>query len=299
MPKEFDVVIYNPPFTDTQKQGGKYTTDTTRSLVERLQSIKTTLEKRDPAAATALGKRSIQPFFTPLATGLLSKENGKLAKVIPATVCTAENARTQRQYLANNFHIEMVVTSHDPKRVNFSENTSIHECLVIGRRSENNDKPTRFIQLTAYPNNVKQAEQLIDKIHSGDAGELYSETLWPADKIRAGDWSPVQWFNPDLAQAADEIGDLPKMIAAGNIGSIDHNEVAFRLTFDYVAGSGSDAFCTIAEGIMQTIQATPESKATPKSGKERKAATLWKEKASRLLITSRFSTTQQSAVGYL
>ena len=193
----------------------------------------------------------------------------------------------------------MVVTSHDPKRINFSENTSIHECLVIGRRSENNDKPTRFIQLAAYPNNVKQAEQLIDEIHSGDAGELYSETLWPADKIRAGDWSPVQWFNPDLAQAADEIGDLPKMIAAGNIGSIDHNEVAFRLTFDYVAGSGSDAFCTIAEGIMQTIQATPESKATPKSGKERKAATLWKEKASRLLITSRFSTTSSRLLAIL
>ncbi len=168
IPEEFDAVIYNPPFTDTSKQGTRYADATTKALGNRLQFIKTTLEQRDPAAATAIGKMSIQPFFTPLVNNLLSKENGTLAKIIPATVCTAENARAQRQYLANNFHIEMVVTSHDPKRINFSENTSIHECLVIGRRSVGNDQPTRFIQLTAYPNNVKEAEALIDKINSGE-----------------------------------------------------------------------------------------------------------------------------------
>jgi len=81
------------------------------------------------------------------------------------------------------------------------------------------------------------------------------------------------------------------MIVADNICSVDHNEVAFRLNFDYVVGGGDDAFCTISHDIMQTIQAKPESKATPKPGKERKAETLWRGKASRLLITSRFRTT--------
>ena len=290
MPHEFSVMIYNPPFTDTQKQARKFTPATMDAMTERLQFIKSTLEERDPAAAKAVGKRSIQPFFTPLTTRLLSKDRGKLAKIIPTTVCIAENARTQRQYLANNFHIEMVVTSHDSKRVNFSENTSINECLVIGRRSADNDKPTRFIQLVAYPNTVKEVEALIEKIQSGDAGKLYSETLWQADRMRDGDWTPVQWFNSNLARAADEITNSPTMIVADKICSVDHNEVAFRLTFDYATG-GDDAFCTIAEDIMQTIQAKPESKATPKKDKERRAATLWKEKASRLLVTSRLSTT--------
>ena len=290
MPHEFSVMIYNPPFTDTQKQARKFTPATMDAMTERLQFIKSTLEERDPAAAKAVGKRSIQPFFTPLTTRLLSKDRGKLAKIIPTTVCIAENARTQRQYLANNFHIEMVVTSHDSKRVNFSENTSINECLVIGRRSADNDKPTRFIQLVAYPNTVKEVEVLIEKIQSGDAGKLYSETLWQADRMRDGDWTPVQWFNSNLARAADEITNSPTMIVADKICSVDHNEVAFRLTFDYATG-GDDAFCTIAEDIMQTIQAKPESKATPKKDKKRRAATLWKEKASRLLITSRFRTT--------
>jgi len=111
------------------------------------------------------------------------------------------------------------------------------------------------------------------------------------DGVDATAMPPVQWFNPNLAHAANEINALPKLISAGDICLADHNEVAFRLTFDYVAGDGDDAFCTISHDIMQTIQAKPESKATPKPGKERKAETLWREKASRFLIASRFSTT--------
>ena len=170
IPGKFDVVIYNPPFTDTQKQGSKYTAATTRAMGERLIYIKSTLDQRDPKAAIAVGKRTIQPFFTPLTNGLLSAEKGKLAKIIPATACTSQNARTQRQYLANNFHIEMVVTSHDPKHVNFSYSTDIHECLVIGKRNLDKDQPTRFIQFAAYPKDVKETETLIDAIQNNAGG---------------------------------------------------------------------------------------------------------------------------------
>ncbi len=289
MPKEFDAVIYNPPFTETLNQSKKYTEQTKNAMATRLQYIKASLGERDLAAEKAIGKRSIQPFFTPLTTGLLSKNKGKLAKIIPATACTAKNARTQRQYLADNFHIEMVVTSHDPKRINFSENTSIHECLVIGKRSAHNDKPTRFIQLATYPNSVKEAEALIDKIQNGDAGGLYSETPWSAEKMRAGDWSPVQWFKSNLAHTAGEINALPKMIEIGDICLL-RNPIAVRLNFDYERSDDGDAFCTIAEGIMQTMQAKPESKAMPKIGKEDKALSC-REKATCFLITQRFRTT--------
>ena len=297
MPEKFDAVIYNPPFTDTQKQGRKYTPATVRAMGKRLQYIKATLDQRDPKAAVALGKRSIRPFFTPLTNGLLSAEKGKLAKIIPATACTSENGRTERQYIANNFNIEMVVTSHDPKHVNFSENTSIHECLVVGSRNPDKDQPTRFIQLAAYPKDVKETETLIDAIqnNAGGGGGGYTETLWAANKMRAGNWSPVQWFNPHLAHTAEEINFLPQLIIASNMCSVDHNEVAFRLTYDYGANDRNtgdrEVFCTIAEDKMQTIQAKPESRATPKSGKEQKAVTLWSKRSSRFLITSRFSTT--------
>ena len=290
-PKKFDVVIYNPPFTDTNKQGRKYTTANTKALTERLQFIKTTLAHRDPAAAKAVGRGSIRPYFTPLTSGLLSKDKGKLAKIIPATACTSENGRAERQYIANNFHIEMVVTSHDPKRINFSENTSIHECLVIGKRSANYDQPTRFIQLVAYPNNVKEAETLIDKIQSGDAGESYSETLWPAEKMRAGDWTPVQWFNANLVHAAGEINKLSSLIAIGDICVQDYRERGMRIFVDKSRSENGNAFCTINNDIMQTINAKPETKATPRPGYEAQADAKLFAKASCFLVALRFRTT--------
>ncbi len=290
-PFNLDAVIYNPPFTETVNQSKKYTAQTKKAMTDRLRLIKETLKQQDPATANALSQRTIGPFFTPLTTGLLSKDKGKLAKIIPATACVSENGRAERQYIANNFHIEMVVTSHDPKRINFSENTSIHECLVIGKRSENKSKPTRFIQLVKYPDDVKAAERLIEKIHSGEGGDLYSETVWAADKMRAGDWTPVQWYNPELARIAGAIDTLPKLIISDDAHSLTDNPTSVMVNFVYTPDSKGNAFCTIAENIMKSIQAKPESKATPKKGKKRKADAIWKDKKYRLLITSRFSTT--------
>ena len=184
----------------------------------------------------------------------------------------------------------MVVTSHDPKRVNFSENTSIHECLVIGRRNEDNEKPTRFIQLTAYPNNIKQAEELIDKIQSSEAGELFTETLWTADKMRAGDWTPVQWFNSNLVTAAEEIDSLPLLAMSDQICVWDFRQRGLPIFFDKTLSENGNAFCTINKDVMQTINAKPETLATPKNGYEKEAANLW-SKASSVLVASRFSTT--------
>ena len=108
--------------------------------------------------------------------------------------------------------------------------------------------------------------------------------------MRAGNWTPVQWFNPRLARTADEINALPRLIVAGDTYPMTDNPTAVMINFDYARSDDGNAFCTIAEDTMQTIQAEPESKATPKSGKEHKAANAW-TKATRFLITMRFSTT--------
>ena len=190
----------------------------------------------------------------------------------------------------------MVVTSHDPKRINFSENTNIHECLVIGKRNKNHDKPTRFIQLATFPNNAKQAEKIIDEIQNGN-GESYSETLWSADKVRDGNWSPVQWFNSKLARIADEMDDLPKLTSINETCSLSNAPISVRVNFSYKRSDDGNAFCTIGEDVMQTINAKPESKATPVEGKEDKAANVW-EKATRFLIAARFSTTSSRLLSF-
>ena len=291
MPEAFDVVIYNPPFTDTNKQGRRYSENTVRAMVERLQFIKNELERNDPKAVKAIATGSIGKYFTPLTNRLAKKANGVFGEIVPATGCTSENGKAERQYRANHFHIEMVVSSHDPKRINFSENTSIHECLVLGKRRTNNDQPTRFIQLVAYPNNVKEAETLIDAIHSGEAGELYSETLWPAEKMRAGDWTPVQWFNAGLVHAAEEINKLSSLIAIGDICVQDYREQGMRIFVDKSRSENGNAFCTINKDIMQTINSKPETKATPRPGYEAQADAKLFAKASCFLVALRFSTT--------
>ena len=288
IPSKFQAVIYNPPFTDTGKQGRKYAENVTRAMTSRLQSIKSDLEKHEPDIAQSIGKGSIQPYFTPLARNLLS--DGKLAKIIPATVCTSENARAQRKYLAANYHIETVVTSHDPRHVNFSENTSIHECLVIGTRNENNSLPTRFIQLAKYPNEIKAAEQLLDAIQSGESDSWYGETVWPAKKMWAGDWSPVQWFNSKLPGVVNEINSLPRLIKSEKVCDWEFRQRGLTIFFDKTPAENGNAFCTINQDVMQTINAKPETKATPRVEHKDGAKRLW-AKASHLLVACRFRTT--------
>jgi len=195
VPEEYDAVVFNPPFTDTQKQAKRYSAATTRAMRERLLSIRTDLEKRDSESAKAIAKRSIRPFFTPLATRL-SKNRGKLAKVVPVTTCTSENGRAERQYIADNFHVEMVVTSHDPKHVNFSENTAVHECLLIGKRGAGNDKPTRFIQLAEYPGDVNAADQLIAAIENGDGVDMTYGTPPPRENCAFSDSGKGRFAGP-------------------------------------------------------------------------------------------------------
>jgi len=288
MPENFDVVIYNPPFTDTSLQGGRFNKETKKAMRERLLYVKGRVEKSDPESARAITKGSVGSYFTPLTKRLLTAD-GTLATVAPATFCISENARAQRQYIAANFHVEMVVTSHDPKVVSFSENTSIHECLVIARRGGKRDAPTRFIQLARYPRNVTEADALLAAIESGDAGELYAETFWDAAKVRAGDWTPVQWFNPALAKLAGEIANYDKLIGAENY-SFEPHDRRVRDAFIHERNDNGNIFCTIAEDVMQTIVAVPETEATPKPRKEKYAAHLWR-KADHVLVASRFRTT--------
>lgn len=121
---------------------------------------------------------------------------------------------------------------------------------------------------------------------------LFTETTWPADKVQAGNWSPVQWFDPRLAEAAEQIEALPGLRLAKEICPVSYMGRQFRATFDYEVGQGKrpNAFCTIAEDVMQTMEARPETEGRARKGRERQAEKAFTS-GTRLLITSRFSTT--------
>ncbi len=146
-----DLVIMNPPFTNNVKRGRQYTSEQVRQMQQYELSLRDHLSQSDHEAGQVVNVNSVSTFFTPLADRLLrdpyageegtdspSDRNGTtagtLAKVVPATGCIGSSGVEERVFLAKRFHIERIITSHDPKRINFSENTGIHECLLIARR---------------------------------------------------------------------------------------------------------------------------------------------------------------------
>ncbi len=132
--RNLNAVIMNAPFTANENRSRKYGADGRKAMQRHELDLQTRLAQRDPMAGAAVTANSIRTFFTPLADSLLRKEEATLAMVIPTTACTGSSGAAERRFLAERFRIETVVTSHDPRRPNFSENTAIHESLLICRR---------------------------------------------------------------------------------------------------------------------------------------------------------------------
>ena len=156
--KDVDVIIMNPPFTNNTKRSSKYSEDTKKMMQQHEQFIRDGVLHGDREAGRVINFNSIESFFAPLADKLLNEASGVLAKVMPATACTGASALQKRIFLAERFHIEKIITSHDPQNPNFSENTSIHECLMVARRynNDNKDKPTEFIALKKMPKSTQE-----------------------------------------------------------------------------------------------------------------------------------------------
>ena len=177
---DVDAVIMNPPFTDNRKRGRKFGADAVREMQQHELHIRNRVQARDPAAGKVITTNSIRTFFTPLADQLLRSDRGTLAMVIPATACIAASGVAERRFLAERFHVERIVTTHDPKRVNFSENTSIHECLLVCRRHPRGERPpTEFISLRQMPGNAEEAIEAAEAIASTRSSKWATSTNGP------------------------------------------------------------------------------------------------------------------------
>ena len=168
-----DVILMNPPFTNNVKRAAKYSQGDKKRMQARELQIKSQIATGDREASEMIDVNSVRTFFTPLANALLRKDRGVLGKILPTTACTSTSGIAERKYLAKHFHIDTIVTSHDPKHPNFSVNTAIHESLLVCRRptKETSDKPTLFISLHKMPRTPSEvAEWLLDEHSYGGGG---------------------------------------------------------------------------------------------------------------------------------
>ena len=293
---QFDLVIMNPPFTRNDIRNRQYSQRDRRSLQKREIKIAKFLAKRDPPAFHAIDQTGVRTFFAPLADVLLKKAAASFASVVPTTALTSASGIPERKFLAERFQIETILTSHDPKRINFSENTSIHESLIVGRRPGDERAPTRFISLARMPQDTHEAILLSDLINRGQSlGEWGTEHSWPWPRMREGDWSAAQFYDGALANAVHDLAALAGTVLAP-AGILCHIEPEGRRTRDaFLRTPPSDAPWTVPilwdhpTKIQTTMNAEADVFGAPKPDRVGYAKQL-RGKASRLLIVNRLRT---------
>jgi hypothetical protein len=195
MPREFDIIEMNPPFTRATGRGGRsegglfgFIPDAVvRSKVLAVfEDVRESIRRELSAMATNVGfnrsvsivaERGLGPFgnIGQAGEGLLFlflaykyiKSNGRIAFVLPKNLLSGIAWFLARTLLASMFHIEYIVISFDPERgYNFSESTSLSELLLVARRVDEHkdDEKTCFVCLTKKPLTSLEAVQLAHEI---------------------------------------------------------------------------------------------------------------------------------------
>ena len=234
---DLDLAIMNPPFT--RSVGGNLLFGSLPAADRRkLQNeLSRRLKSRQATATAGLGTA-----FVAAASPKLRPGEGRLALVLPATVCTGPSWQQTRSLIERDFTLDTVIVSHDPQRWNFSDSTDLSEALLIATRrpsNGNNDEEhrTTFVSLWQNPNGVLDAHRTAQAIadttpanleDAGTAlvtvdgrhvGELVSI---PESRLTGKKWAGVQFARADLTRSAMRLLDdgevwVPGESATGQI----------------------------------------------------------------------------------
>ena len=222
-----DLVIMNPPYTRDSLRHDQFTPAEESKLKAR---------EKELFANTPVRLSHNGSTFLYLADFLAKEDVGTVAVVLPLVGATNYSTLDIRKYLASRYHIETIVTSHDPQRIYFSENTSIGEMLLICRRWPAEKGPkhaTRVVNLAINPATPATAISVAHAITNAEIGDYGTLQEWPAEKIAAGDWGAVQFLSPYLCAKFADIKSqkLLRSIPLGEIADIGPDGRGIRGVF--------------------------------------------------------------------
>ncbi len=227
---DLDLAIMNPPFT--RSVGGNLLFGSLPAAERRkLQSeLSRRLKSRQASATAGLGAA-----FVAAAAPKLRPGEGRLALVLPATLCTGPSWAQTRALIEQDFQLDVVISSHDPLRWNFSDSTDLSEALLIATRrpadGESTPNRTTFVNLWHNPDGVLDAHRVAQAITattpaaldgSGTAllevdghhvGEVFSV---PEKSFSGKKWPGVQFARADLVRAALSLTDDGKLWLPGD-----------------------------------------------------------------------------------
>jgi len=271
------LVVMNPPFTNRNKMGEKFSHEDQKRLRERVDGLEVNLLKYDSEMEGFIDKTSINPLFVALADKCLNASQGTLSLINPTIMTTASSAENLRKLLADRFHIHTIVTSHDPRQINMSQDTSINESIIIMRRYSGTKPPTRIISLDRMPLDEADVANLHQNLFGCSKGLIpngWGEVSeWATGLIEQGDWSAAVWRSPCLAMEASSLANMENLPTLNDQNMIpsDSGRIlygAFKVSppdirgcFPVLKSKGMDA--------QTTIKATPDSHWVPKKDEEK------------------------------
>lgn len=155
---QLDYVVMNPPFTRSvggSRLLGSLTGQPFETARDRLRAL---MARPDVTGSLTAG---LGAPFVDLAVRAV-RPGGRLALVLPKTTLTGESWRSTRQLLAEQFHLEWAIVSHETGRWNFSDSTDLSEAMLILRRraigeSRSEGEITRWVALRRNPRNSVEA----------------------------------------------------------------------------------------------------------------------------------------------
>ena len=158
---KINLCVMNPPFV--RSVGGNLLFGSLPDERGRLQKeLKKRVKKFGASVTAGLGS-----VFIALADKHL-EEGGRLAFVLPLAIASGEAWAVSRKLIAEKYHLETVVSSHDAGRSYFSENTDISEVLFLARKLKKGEEPgqTTYINLWRNPRTIYEAMDLAGRITS-------------------------------------------------------------------------------------------------------------------------------------
>ena len=297
----------NPPFTRNDIRN-RSLPQADREKVQR-HEIELAENTPDEAHRKAIDQSTIGTFFTPIADQLLNRQ-GTIAIVKPFTACTNASGKDERKLLTDpdRFHLELVVTSHDNRRIYFSENTDIHESLIVARRPtpETERKPTAFVSLAENPASAGEAHFLAKAIRQtldGDNSLLanYGTIAWRSlEQLRDRPWNAACFYDQSLADAYDLLLDSPELTPIGELAAVEPGGQRIRDAFQTARKRQNPdmrALWAHKSARQTTMRTSPDEFLVAKKGMHDYAGNLWQKRSNLLLANRmRLNLTQTPAV---
>ena len=292
---EADMVIMNPPFTRDSLRHDQFS----RAEERKIKAREKALFANKPVHLSSNGNA-----FLVLADFISRADTGAIAAILPLVTSTNASSVEIRRYLASRYHIEVIVTSHDPERIYFSENTSIGEMLLICRRwsADRGPKPpTRVANLAKNPASPSAAISAAYAIKNDTVAAQGIGTVqkWPERKIAAGDWGAVQFLSPYLCVRFAELkdGELFQVVPLGRISEIGPEGRRIRDAFtksEMPDDQGRFALWRHDTERTQSMLATWDTHLAAKPTKAHLAESYWQQKSTFLLPARLFLVTSRA-----